>query len=72
MKTLGKRVFAPLALCTALLAGCSSPPPPPPAAPPPAPVRTCQDMDKTDVLGDARDENGEITRVTTTTRCVTQ
>jgi hypothetical protein len=29
-------------------------------------------MDKTDVLGEARAENGEVTRVTTTTRCVTQ
>jgi hypothetical protein len=29
-------------------------------------------MDKTDVMGDVRAENGEVTRVTTTTRCVTQ
>jgi hypothetical protein len=73
MKTLGKRVISPLslALCVAILGGCSSPPPPPAVTPPP-PVRTCQAMDKTDVLGDVRAENGEVTRVTTTTRCVTQ
>jgi predicted RNA-binding protein len=29
-------------------------------------------MDKTDVLGDVRDEEGEVTRITTTTHCVTQ
>jgi len=75
MKTLGKRVCTPLslALCTAILAACSSPPPPPPAAPPPVPVRTCgAPVDKTDVMGDVRGENGEVTRVTTTTRCITQ
>jgi hypothetical protein len=73
MKTLGKRVISPLslALCVAILGGCSSPPPPPAVTPPP-PVRTCQAMDKTDVLGDVRAENGEVTRTTTTTRCVTQ
>ena len=71
MKTLGKRVFAPLAFCAAILGGCSSPPPPPTVTPPP-PERTCQAMDKTDVLGDVRAENGEVTRVTTTTRCITQ
>jgi hypothetical protein len=74
MKSLGKRVFAPLSLafCAAILAGCASPPPPPPATPPPPPERTCQTMDKTDVLGDVRDEDGVVTRVTTTTNCVTQ
>jgi len=70
MKTPGKRVFAPLALCAAILGGCASPPPPPPPLPPPQ--RTCETMDKTDVLGDVRADNGEVTRVTTTTRCVTQ
>jgi hypothetical protein len=70
MKTLGKRVFAPLALCTAILGGCANPPPPPPPLPPPE--RTCETMDKTDVMGEARGDNGEVTRVTTTTRCVTQ
>jgi hypothetical protein len=65
MKTLGKRIFTPLSLVlyAVILAGCTSPPPPP--------ERTCQTSDKTDVLGDIRAE-GEVTRVTTTTRCVTQ
>jgi hypothetical protein len=74
MKNLGKRVCTPLSLafCAAILGGCASPPPPPPATPPPPPERTCQTLDKTDVLGDVRDENGEVTRVTTTTRCITQ
>jgi len=73
MKSLGKRVFAPMSLvfCAMILGGCASAPPPPPAAPPPPPERTCQTLDKTDVMGDMRAE-GEVTRVTTTTRCVTQ
>lgn len=66
-------MFTPLtlALCVGILGGCASPPPPPPAAPPPPPERTCQTSDKTDVMGDMRAE-GEVTRVTTTTHCVTQ
>ncbi|WP_196373679.1 hypothetical protein [Pseudomonas fluorescens] len=73
MKTLGKRVISPvsLAFCVAILAGCASPPPPPAVTPPP-PERTCQAMDKTDVLGDVRGEDGQVTRITTTTRCITQ
>jgi hypothetical protein len=73
MKFLGKRVISPvsLAFCVAILGGCSSPPPPPAVTPPP-PERTCQAMDKTDVLGDVRAEDGQVTRITTTTRCVTQ
>lgn len=72
MNSLGKRIFTPLALCAVILGGCASPPPPPPMAPPPPPERTCQTNDKTDVMGDVRAENGEVTRNTTTTRCVTQ
>ncbi|MDI2590674.1 hypothetical protein NYP20_17370 [Pseudomonas sp. N3-W] len=74
MNSLGKRALSPvsLAFCLAMLSACASPPPPPPppAAPPP-PVRTCQTMDKTDVMGDMR-ADGQVTRVTTTTHCVTQ
>ncbi|MFJ4196020.1 hypothetical protein [Pseudomonas sp. NPDC089534] len=55
----------------ALLGGCSSPPPPPPAVPPPEPVRTCQTLENTDVSGDMY-ADGQVTRHTTTTRCVTQ
>ena len=65
-----RRVAAVAGLCV-ILGGCASPPPPPPAAPPPPPERTCQTLDKTDVMGDVKAE-GEVTRVTTTTRCVTQ
>lgn len=75
MNSLAKRFFTPLSLafCAVILSGCASPPPPPPpAAPPPPPaVRTCQTMDKTDVMGDVL-ADGQVTRVTTTTRCVTQ
>jgi hypothetical protein len=71
MNSLGKRAFSPLSLafCVAILSGCSSPPPPPPPLPPVE--RTCETLDKTDVMGDAKGE-GEVTRVTTTTRCITQ
>ncbi|WP_170930025.1 MULTISPECIES: hypothetical protein [unclassified Pseudomonas] len=55
----------------ALLGGCASPPPPPPALPPPEPVRTCQTLENTDVSGDMY-ADGQVTRHTTTTRCVTQ
>lgn len=74
MNSLGKRVSTPLSLafCAALLGGCASPPPPPPAAPPPIPQRTCETSEKTDVLGDVRAEEGQVTRETTATRCVTQ
>jgi hypothetical protein len=71
MKSLGKRIFAPLSLCAIILGGCSSPPPPPPAAPPPPPEKTCQTSDSTQVMGDVRAE-GQVTRETTVTRCVTQ
>ncbi|KJZ37756.1 hypothetical protein VC34_24645 [Pseudomonas fluorescens] len=73
MKSLGKRTFTTLsfALWIAILGGCASPPPPPPAAPPPPPVRTCQTTENTDVQGDMRAE-GQVTRETTLTRCVTQ
>ncbi|MGF6330259.1 hypothetical protein ABH909_003137 [Pseudomonas sp. BS3782 TE3695] len=73
MNSLGIRIFSPLSLvlCTAILGGCASPPPPPPAAPPPPPVRTCQTSENTDVQGDMRAE-GQVTRTTTLTRCVTQ
>ncbi|MEZ1314867.1 hypothetical protein QIW53_02515 [Pseudomonas fluorescens] len=74
MKNSGKRICTYLSMifCAAILGGCASPPPPPPLAPPPAPVRTCQATDTTDVLGDVRGADGQVTRVTTTTRCVTQ
>lgn len=73
MNSLGKRVFLSVsfAFCAAVIAGCASPPPPPPAAAPPLPERTCETLEKTDVLGDARAE-GQVTRETTLTRCVTQ
>jgi hypothetical protein len=73
MKSLGKRIVAPLSLAffTAILGGCASPPPPPPAAPPPPPERTCQTSENTEVQGDMRAE-GQVTRHTTLTRCVTQ
>lgn len=73
MNSLGKRVLLPvsLAFCAIVLNGCASPPPPPPVAPPPPVERTCETVDKTDVMGDARAE-GQVTRETTLTRCVTQ
>ena len=71
MNSLEKRAFSPLSLafCIAILSGCSSPPPPPPPLPPVE--RHCETIDKTEVLGDARAE-GEVKRMTTTTRCITQ
>ncbi len=73
MNSLGKRRFTPLSLafCALILSGCASPPPPPPVTPPPPPERTCETLDKTDVMGDARMDE-QVTRTTTTTRCVTQ
>ncbi|MFJ2714523.1 hypothetical protein ACIOZM_27235 [Pseudomonas sp. NPDC087346] len=74
MNSLGKRVCATSSMVfgLVLLSGCASPPPPPPAAPPPPPVRICQTLENTDVLGEMRGPDGQVTRVTTTTRCVTQ
>jgi hypothetical protein len=73
MNSLGKYRSAAFSLffCATFLGACASPPPPPPAAPPPTPQRTCDTSEATDVLGDVR-ADGQITRVTTTTRCVTQ
>ncbi|MGF6110527.1 hypothetical protein ABH906_005073 [Pseudomonas frederiksbergensis] len=73
MKSLGKRVLMPLSLafCAVITSGCASPPPPAPVIPPPPPERTCQTLDNTDVMGDARMDE-QVTRTTTTTRCVTQ
>lgn len=73
MNSLGKRVFMPLSLavCAVIASGCASPPPPAPVIPPPPPERTCETLDKTDVMGDAR-MDAQVTRTTTTTRCVTQ
>jgi len=45
--------------------GWRTPPPPPP------PEKTCQTSDSTQVMGDMRAE-GQVTRETTVTRCVTQ
>jgi hypothetical protein len=72
MNSLGKRAFSPLSLafCIAILSGCSSPPPPPPPLPPVE--RHCEKLDNTEVLGEPRAENGQVTRMTTTTRCITQ
>jgi PBP1b-binding outer membrane lipoprotein LpoB len=73
MNSLGKRVFMPLSLAfgAVIASGCASPPPPPPVIAPPPPERTCETLDKTDVMGDAR-MDAQVTRTTTTTRCVTQ
>ncbi|MGF0238383.1 hypothetical protein ACQR3P_05755 [Rhodococcus sp. IEGM1300] len=73
MNNLGKRAFSPLSLVlfAVVLGGCASPPPPPPPAPPPPLVRTCATTESTDVQGDAR-ADGQVTRMTTLTRCITQ
>lgn len=73
MPILLRSAFAPLLLplcAVAVLSGCASPPPPPVVVQAP-PVKTCNTAQDTQVLGQARAE-GEVTRVTTTTRCITQ
>lgn len=73
MPILLRSAFAPLLLplcAVAMLSGCASPPPPPVVVQAP-PVKTCNTAQDTQVLGQARAE-GEVTRVTTTTRCITQ
>lgn len=65
-----RSALAALLLAFAALGGCASPPPPPVVVQAP-PVKTCNSNEDTQVLGDAR-ADGEVTRVTTTTRCVTQ
>ena len=65
-----RSALAALFLAFATLGGCASPPPPPVVVQAP-PVKTCNSSDNTQVLGDAR-ADGEVTRVTTTTRCITQ
>lgn len=65
-----RSALAALLLAFAALGGCASPPPPPMVVQAP-PVKTCNSNEDTQVLGDAR-ADGEVTRVTTTTRCVTQ
>ncbi|MNE94454.1 hypothetical protein D3C80_1924180 [compost metagenome] len=56
-------------LCVAALSSCASPPPPVVVHAPP--TKECSSTENTQVLGDARAE-GEVTRVTTKTVCVTQ
>ena len=73
MHTFLRSAVAPLLLplcAIAILSGCASPPPPPVVVQAP-PVKTCNTAENTEVLGQARAE-GEVTRVTTTTRCITQ
>jgi hypothetical protein len=65
-----RSALAALLLAFAALGGCASPPPPTVVVQAP-PVKTCSSNEDTQVLGDARVE-GEVTRVTTTTRCITQ
>ncbi|MDX9668431.1 hypothetical protein QMK50_26125 [Pseudomonas sp. P5_152] len=72
MHTFLRSAFAPLLLplcAVAILSGCASPPPPVVVQAPP--VKTCNTAQDTQVLGQARAE-GEVTRVITTTRCITQ
>ncbi|MDR9750286.1 hypothetical protein RG836_02410 [Pseudomonas sp. SZMC_28357] len=61
-------VSAALAL---LLSACASPPPPPPPIAPKPLERTCDTHEDTDVSGNMTAE-GQTTRTTTRTVCVTQ
>ncbi len=70
MKPSFKSLFVGTALAL-LLGACASPPPPPPPIVPKPLERTCDTQEHTDVRGNMTAE-GETTRVTTKTVCVTQ